>query len=175
MQIVSQTVFRQCICPAQNCGLLFFICPSCDKQRVYCSKTCSAAAAKINHRAANRRYQQSLKGRRRHANRQRVYRRRLAERLSQQSIPAEPAVPVATAPAELAPADHAQQYPLEKKVTDCTYPSQAKGATMRSTSFLALGPERRSGFTPRPELICRFCGRRGSFINPFPISYRRRH
>jgi hypothetical protein len=48
----------------------------CDRGNIYCGSTCSGRARALNHRIANHKYQLSLKGRLKHAQRQRCYRER---------------------------------------------------------------------------------------------------
>lgn len=50
------------------------ICSRCDRGNIYCGSTCSERKRVLNHRIANRKYQRSLKGRLKHAERQRRYR-----------------------------------------------------------------------------------------------------
>lgn len=52
------------------------ICSRCDRGNIYCESTCSRTSRLLNHRIANQKYQCSLKGRQKHADRQRRYRER---------------------------------------------------------------------------------------------------
>jgi hypothetical protein len=52
------------------------VCSRCDRGNIYCGSTCSACTRTLNHRIANQQYQRSLKGRLKHAQRQRRYRER---------------------------------------------------------------------------------------------------
>src|SRR5262249_500120 len=78
-----QAPFRQGFCRAPGCGDMFFVCPRCDQEQVYCSKPRSKLARLAKHRVANRRHQQSEEGRLDHRDRQRAYRRRKALAASQ--------------------------------------------------------------------------------------------
>ena len=60
----------------QRCRTQVIICRRCDRGQVYCSGNCSKAARCEALRASGRRYQQSLKGRLKHAGRARRYRQR---------------------------------------------------------------------------------------------------
>ena len=75
----EEVFYRQCFCRAPGCGRMFFICSHCDRGQVYCSPGCRDAARRRQLRAANLRHQQSEEGRLDHCDRQRAYRRRLAE------------------------------------------------------------------------------------------------
>jgi hypothetical protein len=59
-----------------RCHRQVIICSSCDRGNIYCGPTCSRQAHLINKRIANKIYQKTLKGRRKHADRQRRYRQR---------------------------------------------------------------------------------------------------
>ena len=74
----SQAVLRQAICRHQRCQRLFFICRYCDRGQVYCSTECRHIARREQHRAANRRYSQSIEAILDHRQRQNDYRRRKA-------------------------------------------------------------------------------------------------
>jgi len=78
-----QAPFRQGFCRAPCCGDIFFVCPRCDQEQVYCSNFCRKLARRVQHRVANRRHQQSEEGRLDHRDRQRAYRRRKALASSQ--------------------------------------------------------------------------------------------
>jgi len=67
---------RLVICGRLECRRQFFLCPWCDRAQRYCSSTCAGAARRRTLRAAGRLYQQSRRGRFRHAARQARYRAR---------------------------------------------------------------------------------------------------
>jgi hypothetical protein len=129
-----------------------FVCPACERGQVYCSVSCSRLARRLQHREANRLYQQSKKGRLHHSDRQRAYRQRKARALSQ-----------ATA---------------SEKVTDHTYEPSPACATMPqgaslveneppATIFSTSWLDQRSCSADRQVVVCHFCGRRGRFVNLF--------
>lgn len=60
----------------QRCRTQVIICRRCDRGQIYCSDNCSKAARCEALRASGRRYQQSSKGRFKHAERTRRYRQR---------------------------------------------------------------------------------------------------
>ncbi len=60
----------------QRCRTQVIICSRCDRGQIYCSDDCSKAARCEALRASGRRYQQSSKGRFKHAARARRYRQR---------------------------------------------------------------------------------------------------
>jgi hypothetical protein len=136
--------YRQCSCLAPGCGVVFFVCPSCERGQVYCSVSCRKLARRLSHRAANRRHQRSEEGRLDHLDRQCAYRRRRAEaRVTDHTY--EPPSACATMREPSSPA-------LNKPC---------------SAGFPAIGPFR-SPFSPdRRAVVCHFCGRRGRFLNPF--------
>ena len=62
-------------CP--QCHRKVVLCPRCDRGNHYCSRECSESARREAQRLAGQRYQDSLPGRRKHAEeRQRRYRTR---------------------------------------------------------------------------------------------------
>jgi hypothetical protein len=65
------------------------ICSGCDHGNIYCNQQCSQEARQKARRAAGRRYQNSHRGRRKHADRQRRYRERQREKVTHQGSPAE--------------------------------------------------------------------------------------
>jgi hypothetical protein len=69
-----------------RCREQVIICRCCDRGQRYCAGACAAAARKEAQRAAGRRYQQSLRGRRQHAQRGQRYRenRRTAQKVTHQ-------------------------------------------------------------------------------------------
>ncbi len=74
----SQLAFRQRVCRAYGCGMIFWICRSCDRGQQYCSERCRHKARRQQRREANRRHQQSPEGRLDHRDHQRAYRQRQA-------------------------------------------------------------------------------------------------
>lgn len=67
---------RRLVCDL--CEEVAYICSWCDRGHRYCSKGCSEQARRRSVRQAGRRYQRSARGRRKHADSQARYRRRLA-------------------------------------------------------------------------------------------------
>lgn len=57
-----------------HCHHSVVICSHCDRNNIYCSANCSEFVRRKSLLAAGKRYQNSLKGRLKHANRQRLYR-----------------------------------------------------------------------------------------------------
>ena len=64
-----------------RCSRQVIICSYCDRSNIYCCPECSQLARKKSLRDAGKRYQSSLKGRHKHADRQRRYRQRLAKKV----------------------------------------------------------------------------------------------
>jgi len=71
--------FRLQICV--RCRVQVHLCTSCDRGHIYC-RDCAPLAARDRVRRAGRRYQDTSRGRANHAQRQRRYRQRQAERRS---------------------------------------------------------------------------------------------
>ncbi len=63
-----------------RCHMQVIICSPCDRGNIYCGRDCSQYSRVLNHRIANQIYQKTLKGRQKHAERQRRYRQRLREK-----------------------------------------------------------------------------------------------
>lgn len=63
-----------------RCHKQVIICSPCDKGNIYCGYICSRRSRALNHRIANQVYQKTLKGRQKHAQRQRRYRQRKNEK-----------------------------------------------------------------------------------------------
>jgi hypothetical protein len=73
-----------------RCHQPVVICSRCDRGNIYCGSICSAHARVLNHRIANQKYQHSLKGRLKHAQRQQHYRERkkaTAKKVTDQGSP----------------------------------------------------------------------------------------
>ena len=86
MAVHGEVVLRQRVCCSRGCQTVFWICTHCDRGQCYCSPACRTEARRRQHRAANRRYQQSLEGRLDHRDRQQQYReRRCRPRVTDQS------------------------------------------------------------------------------------------
>ncbi len=64
-----------------RCHSQAIICSCCDRGNIYCCSKCSETARKKSLREADQRYQNSIKGKHKHADRQRHYRQRLASEM----------------------------------------------------------------------------------------------
>jgi len=64
------------------CHAQVVICTYCDRGEIYCTKNCSKHARLKSCREANTRYQQTPKGRRLHAARQKLYRLRQLKKVT---------------------------------------------------------------------------------------------
>ena len=71
---VGSVVLYLLLCRA--CGVLFAVCQRCYSGQVCCGEECRRRRRRSSLRAANKRDQQSVEGRRDHADRQRAYRAR---------------------------------------------------------------------------------------------------
>ena len=86
MAVHGEVVLQQRVCRGPGCRTTFWICTHCDRGQRYCSPACRSEARRRQHRAANRRYQQSPEGRLDHRDRQQHYReRRCQPRVTDQS------------------------------------------------------------------------------------------
>jgi hypothetical protein len=136
----SEEPLRQRFCRGAGCGAIFWICRSCDRGQQYCSDRCRKKARRHQRREANRRHQQSREGRLDHRDRQRAYRHRRREaRVTDPSSP----VPLAS-----------ESIPAAEPVRP-TNGSDHGFAESRYAEF--------TGFEP----ICRVCGCRRRFVDPF--------
>ena len=139
----AEVILRQRFCRGPNCGIIFWICRSCDRGHQYCSDPCRALARREQLRAANRRHQQSLEGRLDHRDRQRACRIRRARALvtDQGSPLPRSAVSIPPTAVVLPVAPRTEDRPSPQIIPDC-----------------------RSGL-----LRCIVCGRTGRFVDLFPI------
>jgi len=65
-----------------RCHQQVVICSHCDRGNIYCGSICSQLARIQNHRIANQRYQKSFKGKLHHAQRQRAFRQRQQQKVT---------------------------------------------------------------------------------------------
>jgi hypothetical protein len=70
-----------------RCRVPVVICRTCDRGNLYCFDGCADQARAESQRTAARRYQSTRQGRHNHAERQRRYRQRLQEKVTQQGSP----------------------------------------------------------------------------------------
>ena len=70
-----------------RCGMQVCICAQCDCGNLYCPGDCAELARRESVRRAGARYQRTLRGARRHAERQRRYRQRRRQGVTHQSFP----------------------------------------------------------------------------------------
>lgn len=70
-----------------RCRVPVVICRACDRGNLYCFDGCADLARAESQRASGRRYQSTRRGRHNHADRQRRYRQRLQEKVTQQGSP----------------------------------------------------------------------------------------
>ena len=149
-----QSQFRQRFCRNRDCQALFFICSHCDRGQCYCSQPCRQICRARQLREANRRHRQSVEGRLDHRDHQRAYRLR-------KTIQAGMVVRVGAS-----------------SVRDHGSPGISTSVTIGRGSIRPMVSTRQTASRGLFELIldrpmniavvvCRFCGRIGSFINPF--------
>ena len=68
----------------RGCSVLVSICDRCDHGNIYCPGECAAISRRASNRRAGARYQLTRRGARRHAARQREWRDREDEKVTQQ-------------------------------------------------------------------------------------------
>ena len=78
----GELVLRQRVCV--GCQTIFWICPHCDRGHRYCGLACRTQARLQQRRRANTRHQRSPEGRLDHRDRQREYRCRARESVTDQ-------------------------------------------------------------------------------------------
>jgi hypothetical protein len=79
-----------------NCARCYkqvIICSYCDRGNIYCGSICSRHARVEKHCIANQRYQKSIKGRQKHAKRQRHYRERRKIKMTKVTDQSSPDLP----------------------------------------------------------------------------------
>jgi hypothetical protein len=69
------------------CSRQAIICSCCDRGNIYCCHECSQLARIKSLHEAGQRYQNSLKGRHKHADRQKLYRLRLINKVTHHTSP----------------------------------------------------------------------------------------
>jgi hypothetical protein len=137
--------FRQGFCRAPGCGVLFFVCPSCERGQIYCSDACRKHARRLRLREYNRRHQQSEEGRLDHCDRQKAYRLKRAS---------------------IGVTDHA--YAPSPACATMAQPVSSPLNRPSTTVFPAVELHARSSTESASQgVVCHFCGRIGRFINPF--------
>jgi len=142
--ISHEQPFRQRFCLSSGCGVMFFVCPHCDRGQRYCGDECRQRSRLEQIRAASRRYQRSSEGRQGHWDRQRSYRQRKA-------------IAATTLTAESVTHQGSQEE------------SGAGNLPLLSlTEALAsIRKRRRKPLSKTGLLICQFCEQIGIFLNPF--------
>lgn len=148
MAVQGEVVLRQRVCRGLGCQTVFWICTHCDRGQRYCSPACRTEARRRQHRAANRRHQQSLEGRLDHRDRQQQYReRRCRPRVTDQS-----------SFSVISPAP-----------SGC-----GEAITTPVAVALRVAPPGQLQKQANLWLRCSICGRPGRFVDPFPRIPRRR-
>ena len=142
MKSRPQSLLLLRFCRAPDCRAMFVCCSSCNRGQVYCGDSCRAPARRQQRRAANQRYQETLRGRIIHGRRQDAYRRRKAARalcLDENKV-----------------TDHSSKAHLLMR------PSRRVGSPYwANIIFLTL----LRAFCPANGfIVCQFCGRRERFV-----------
>lgn len=120
-----------------RCTNQVVICSHCDRGNIYCSKSCATQSRLENHRRSNQLYQRTFHGRQLHALRQKRYRQRHTEKVTDGCS------------VEIPPNDLLRQPKNEKKsaptgVTHCSFCGAPVSAYFRndflSRSYCAQAP-----------------------------------
>lgn len=172
-----------------HCLVLFFICRSCDRGQRYCSAACSASALREQRRQANRRHQQTDAGRQDHRDRQRIYRRRCAQRrwASYGVIVQAPGLNLDQE--DGAPCPRTPIPPSIENVTDNSSPALMSSRMISPVDSGSAAAVERGGCAAQPRaaglfarpttmrdrqvrfsllLRCVVCGCQSRFVDPFP-------
>ena len=142
--MAEEVVLRQLFCRGTDCGVMFFICRSCDRGQVYCGDECRHRMRREQRRRANRRYEQDPEVRADHCQRQRAYRKRRRQ-------------------------GHVTDHTSAGRCRSGRIGTPLPETGMRTS--VAEVFHARSRFERLKEairLVCIFCGRAGSFIDAFP-------
>jgi hypothetical protein len=79
----SARLFQCALCSRQA-----LICSHCDRGHQYCSQACARQARRQSHNRANQKYSQTLRGKHANAARQKRYRQRQQQKVTDQGSPA---------------------------------------------------------------------------------------
>lgn len=80
MRLMKSARLYQCV----RCHCQCVVCSDCDRGNIYCGFACAAQSRAQNHRIANRIYQKTFRGSQKHADRQRNYRLRQKQKVTDQ-------------------------------------------------------------------------------------------
>ena len=171
--------FRQTRCAW--CGCIFNICRRCDRGQIYCLPLCRRLGRQKSQKEARRRHQQSVEGRKDHADSQRRYRKREKNSVMEHGSKAHAGsgkVTSATVPPP--PATGGGSVGAQEEHRDATQPSRgsdrpeapevAKQSLPTPESFFSFNsPDSNGG------IRCCVCGKRGKFLRFSPLRHRRRN
>ena len=132
-----------------RCRCQVVICQRCDRGNIYCAQDCASLTRAESRRSAGQRYQSSLPGRHKHADRQRRYRQRLEDKVTHQGSPPTPAGDVL--PLELKRHGHPGDSPIVPpgKVIQCHHCGQVCSPFVRLTVLRGRYPPRSSSHSVR--------------------------
>lgn len=80
MELMKSARLYQCV----RCHRQCIICSDCDRGNIYCGHGCAQQTRIQNHRISNQKYQKTFRGKQRHAVRQRNYRLRQKQKVTDQ-------------------------------------------------------------------------------------------
>ncbi len=128
------------------CYVQVIICRNCDRGNIYCGAACSGRSRVKNLRIANQIYQKSFRGRQKHAERQRQYRSRKKNKVTDQGSPLLP-------PNDLLPREPNEYTTQASELVHCNFCGKVVSPFLRNGylrhsqqdqsrrfSSLALGP-----------------------------------
>jgi hypothetical protein len=147
---------RQRVCRGPECGIIFYICRSCDRGQCYCSEYCRHQARLAQRRKANREYQASFAAMLDHAAHQQAYRQRQKLKLKK----------------------------VTGQGSETSTPSVTIDSALIITGFVTKNPEQQARQAPYAEpkpfwvcqkansrlVSCIICGRSMLWTVPFPRS-----
>lgn len=142
----------------QRCGRVVLICSRCDCGQLYCAEGCARQARQESLRRAGQRYQQTHRGKRRHAARMARYRRRQKQKVTHQAPPLKgPYVP--TSPSGLSPGPEKEDSDVSAQPVLVLPLSllHAQPPLVRATASPAATPPAKETALG-PQHTCHFCG-----------------
>ena len=140
---VESVPLYEYVCQFDVCQKVFYVCQRCDRGPHYCSPECRAAARRLQHRAAAAKYQNTDRGRLRHAERQHRYRQR--QRARSENKVTDPSFPAVDSPSSCGCDD-------SRPVPQSSQTNLQPPPPIVSTAPQPIPPH---------DLHCHFCGCRG--------------
>ena len=127
-----------------RCRKLVALCSHCDRGNTYCSKTCATASRKESLQRSGKKYQQSRKGRLKHAERQNRYRIRQRQKVTQHGSPAMSLSGLLRQASKLRTSSLSNTSPLSSEELFCVDCGEACSPFLRLTSLGGRSPPGKS-------------------------------